>query len=275
MTGYQLEIADAAEMQPLRAMQANELRGPAQDGTEEGILTYRADFVKIECREAAGYACIGTYERYQGVILEYFLLHQYRVDAVSIIKEIIRQFHCTQWLVNTQDFFAFPVMLDARLEYEIDAYLFAIDDSIDVPSERPPDIWVDITTLGELAEVYPLLMQDGFYTGGDMNSLLPFIAQNEMYTMRKGGALIGAGFAGVCKRTPQYADIAMIIDRGHRRSGYGALLVKTLIERCRSRELIPTAVCDVKNFASRSALQRAGFSLSGCLLAARVDGILL
>ncbi|MCL2322749.1 MAG: GNAT family N-acetyltransferase, partial [Oscillospiraceae bacterium] len=115
------------------------------------------------------------------------------------------------------------------------------------------------------------IMQDGFYTGGDINSLFPIITANEMYSLKKNDRLIGAGFIGVSKRTPGYADIAMIIDKENRHNGYGVLIVKVLVAKCRLLNLIPTAVCDVTNLASRKVLQKAGFHLDGCLLLAQVD----
>ena len=132
------------------------------------------------------------------------------------------------------------------------------------------ELTVEVTASEEIDEVFQLIMQDGFYSGGDINSLSPTIADNEVYSMRKNGKLVGVGFVGQSKRTASYADVAMIIDSENRRNGYGILIVKILVTKCRRMKLIPTAVCDVKNLASRKTLQKAGFYLDGCLLLAQV-----
>lgn len=272
MSDYFFEIVDPTDLQYLRDMQVKELRGTAQDGTEEGIVTYRAHFVRImKSKEIVGYTCIGTYDFYKDMILEFYLISQYRIDAADIIKQIIKIYKCRQWLVSTHDFFAFPIMLDLQLTYKIDAYKFAIDDSMKIEPKLGSEITIEVTTPEEIYEAYPLIMQDGFYTGGDINSLFPIISANEMYSLRKNDQLIGIGFIGASKRTPSYADIAMIIDRENRRNGYGVLLVSALVAKCRLLNLIPTAVCDVKNLASRKVLQEVGFYLDGCLLLAQVD----
>jgi predicted acetyltransferase len=205
------------------------------------------------------------------MILEYYLVRKYRADSADIIKQLVKRHKCKQWLVNTQDFFAFPIMLDLQLQYDIDAYKFAIDDAIRIDYELGSEMTIEVTTIDEIKDVYQLIMQDAFYSGGNINSLSPFIAAHEVYSLRKNNKLIGVGFVGQSKRTPSYADIAMIIDRENRCQGYGVLLVQALVDKCRLLKLIPTAVCDVKNLTSRKVLQKVGFNLDGCLLIAQVD----
>lgn len=60
----------------------------------------------------------------------------------------------------------------------------------------------------------------------------------------------------------------MIIDEKERHKGWGVLLVKALISRCRLLNITPTAICDVNNLTSRKTLQKAGFHLDGCILLA-------
>lgn len=60
--------------------------------TEEGIITYNADFVKISSRkEAAGYACIGTYDHYKDITLEYYLISKYRANSADVIRQLIKR----------------------------------------------------------------------------------------------------------------------------------------------------------------------------------------
>lgn len=71
---------------------------------------------------------------------------------------------------------------------------------------------LEITKPEELKEVYQLIIQDGFYTGGSIETLIPRIEVKELYSLREDQKLIGVGFIDVLLRTPTYADIAMIID---------------------------------------------------------------
>ena len=252
-------------------LQIYEIKGTAQDSTEEGIVTYAAKFIKISRSiEVIGYVCIGTYEYYKNVILEYYLVGKYRADSGMILSHIARCYSCDKWLVNTHDFFAFPVMLDLRLPYEIDAYKFTVESSIMVEYEFDKAATFEVTRQKEINEVYNLIQQDGFYTGGNIETVIPQIKTESIYSLRIDNRLIGVGFISVLERTPSYADIAMIIDWKERKKGWGTLLVKALICRCRDLNIIPTAVCDVNNAASRKTLQQSGFHLDGCLLMAKL-----
>lgn len=272
MCHFTFEKVEPSSVDHLRKIQLKELKGPVQDFIEEGIVTYKADFVRIlKEKELIGYACIGTYEYYKDIVLEYFIFSKYRSNAGVIIRQLARHYKCKEWFVNTHDFFALPVMLDLRLPFEINAYKFANDESTNVDHEFDSNVLFEVTKFEELEEVYKLIMQDGFYTGGGIETLIPRIEVEELYSLRKNGRLIGIGFIGVLKRTPTYADIAMIIDRNERNKGYGVLIVKALISSCRLLNFTPTAVCDVNNLASRTTLQKAGFYLDGCILLSRFE----
>jgi predicted acetyltransferase len=184
---------------------------------------------------------------------------------------LARHYKCKEWFVNTNDYFSLPVMLDLRLPFEINAYKFAIDESTNVNYEFDSNITMDVTKLEELEEVYKLIMQDDFYSGGGIETLKPRIEVEELYSLRIDRRFIGIGFIGVLKRTPTYADIAMIIDRNERHKGYGILIVKALISRCRLLNITPTAVCGVNNLISRTTLQKASFYLDGCILLSRFE----
>jgi predicted acetyltransferase len=247
MCDFTFEKVNPYSVEHFREMQLNELKGPVQDSIEEGIITYKADFVRIlKEKELIGYACIGTYEYYKDIILDYFIISKYRSNAGTIIEQLARYYKCKEWLVNTHDFFALPVMLDLRLPFEIDAYKFANDESTNVDYEFNSNEKLEVTKLEELEEVYKLIVQDDFYSGGEIETLKPRIEVEELYSLRIDGRLIGIGFIGVLKRTPTYADIAMIIDRNERHKGYGVLIVKALINRCKLLNITPTAVCDAR-----------------------------
>jgi len=272
MCDFSFEKVKPSSVDCLRKMQLNELKGPVQDSIEEGIITYKADFVQIlKGKEPIGYACIGTYEYYKDIVLEYFIIVKYRSNAGVIINQLARHYKCKEWYVNTHDFFALPVMLELQLPFEVDAYKFANDESISMDYKFENSVTLEVTKLEELEEVYKLIMQDGFYSGGGIETLIPRIDVEELYSLRVNGKLIGIGFIGVLMRTPDYADIAMIIDKNERHKGYGVLLVKALITRCRLLSITPAAVCDVNNLASRSTLQKAGFYLDGCILVSRFE----
>lgn len=273
MIGYfEFERVELDSLEYLRKMQVKELKCQVQDFIEEGIVTYKADCMRILAKgEDVGYACIGTYEYYKDIILEYYLIDKNRVYAEELLKQIAKDYGCKGWFVNSQDFFALPIMLDSRLPFEINGYIFEIDNTEKVDYKLGQGLSFETTGRIELQEVYELIIQDDFYTGGGIETVEEKIAKEILYSLRLDGRLIGVGFAGILKRTPGYADIAMIIDPHDRQKGWGTFILKALINQCRLQNIIPTACCDVNNNISRRTLQKAGFYLDGCMLLVRIE----
>jgi hypothetical protein len=109
MCDFTFEKVKPSSMEHLRKMQLNELKGPVQDSIEEGIITYKADFVRIlKENELIGYACIGTYEYYKDIVLDYFIISKCRSNAGAIIELLARHYKCKEWFVNTHNFFVMP-----------------------------------------------------------------------------------------------------------------------------------------------------------------------
>jgi RimJ/RimL family protein N-acetyltransferase len=114
-------------------------------------------------------------------------------------------------------------------------------------------------------------MQDGFYTGNGRIALAVRIKNGEIYLLRSQDMLIGVGFVSPLGRTPDYADIAMIIDGRHRMQGFAVQLVKQLIQISLHKGLIPTALTSPQNIASRKTLEKCGFFIDGCMLLAKIN----
>ena len=263
---WTFEATDLPGVEAMRVAQAAELNGPVRDSTEEGIVAYEADVVKIwGAGEVIGYACLGRRRRYEGTLLEYWLARDRRAAAAEILRQLSEQ--CREWLVDTHDFFALSLLMDTRLRYEVDAYTFAfagLPQSVVGPSGSAA---LEATDPEDADALYRLLLQDGFYTGGGVETLLPQIRARHLYALRAGEKLFGAGFVGVIDRTPDYADI----DRDERRRGWGAILVRELARKCLERGCTPIAICAADNSASRKTLGKSGFFLDGCLLSATLD----
>jgi len=268
----QFEVEKPSTLEDLRNIQIEELKAQVQDYIEEAIVTYKADFVSIAISgKRAGYACIGTYGDFKNIILEYYLIRKYCNFSGIALKSLANKYDCKKWIVNTQDNFSMPLMLDLRFKFETESYIFSTNGNKPKKYKLGNNMSLETTKDTELTETYKLLLQDGFYTGGSIETVAKRIAVNELYSLRIDGKLIGVGFIGILARTPKYADIAMIIDRRHRHKGFGTLLVKALIYESFEKKLIPTALTDVNNKNSRRALQKAGFYIDGYTLLAQVQ----
>jgi GNAT superfamily N-acetyltransferase len=69
---------------------------------------------------------------------------------------------------------------------------------------------------------------------------------------------------------PPYADLFMEVAPGHRRRGFGSLLVQELKRIGRERGHVPAARCRADNLASRRTLERAGMLPCARIVSGRI-----
>jgi hypothetical protein len=257
----------------LRNMQTKDLKGQIFDSLDEHIEL--ADVVCIQINfinEVIGYAIIDDKDDAGIFLLEFYIVLKHRKNAKYIMGKLIDRYHCCQWFVNTQDSFALPLMVESGFSYSLDGLIFSA-----IPLQYLGDISqdgvkIEIAITAELNDIYDLVMQDGFYSGGGVDALANCIEDKEIYLLRLQEKIIGAGFVSPLLRTPKYADIAYIIDKKHRQKGYATALVKVLIHISLKNGLIPTALTSPTNKASRKTLEKCGFYLDGCMIIATLNG---
>lgn len=253
----------------LRHEYITEIAVQVQDYVEEGISRYNGKCIQIldgECE--IGYVCIGTYDYYKDIILEYYVMPEYRRSSVEIVYSIKNNFNCVGWFVNTNDKISLPVLMELNLNYVIDGYIFSYNTSDIEYSSTNNNVRFYLSKVEEIDYIYDIVTQDNFYTGGDKDTIMARIKEKMFFSLYYDRILVGVGFKDILKRTPNFADVGMIVDSKFRKNGFGTLILKELIHECTKHEVIPTACCEKSNLISRKVLENIGFYIDGCLLLA-------
>ncbi len=251
----------------LRCDYIDEIAVQVQGYVEEGITTYNGKCIHILDREKEiGYVCIGTYDYYKDIILEYYVIPEYRHFSAKIVNSIKNKFNCVGWLVNTQDKISLPVMIELNLNHVINGYIFSYNKTNMEEVSENNRIKFSLSNIEEIDRIYNIITQDNFYTGGDKDTVIERIKEEMFFSLYYDERLVGAGFKDILKRTPKFADIGMVVDSKFRKKGFGTLILKQLIKECIESQVIPTACCEKNNFISRKALEKVGFYIDGCLL---------
>jgi predicted acetyltransferase len=268
---YTFQRVPLSSVSSLRQMQICDLTGQAHDPLEEHIelsdplcLIIRFDGNDV------GYALIDEKAERGITVLEFFLGISHRKNASTVFRDITQSFNCSHWFVNTQDSFTLPLMAENGYTYDLDCLIFAMDRVKYENSNPEAKITLNDARQDDIDHVYKLIMQDGFYTGDGLEALTLRIKNQEIYMLKLDDELIGVGFVSSIARTPNYADIAMIIDCRHRKQGFAFRLVNQLVQISYQKNLIPTALTSIKNIASRRTLEKCGFYLDGCILLAKL-----
>ncbi len=272
MEDYRFQRAALKDLEPLRRLQTLDLKGQVNDPIEERIeLSDPACLGIRRAGEDVGYALLDDKTENRITLLEFYLVPSRRRDARLVLEELVRAFHCGYWFVSSQDSFALPLLLERGWPYELGGYLFSVEKTRLAGGNDAEATGLDRANLDDLEITYRLIMQDGFYTGNGQEAFADRIRNGEIYVLRSEGEPIGVGFVSPLARTPRYADIAMIIDRRHRRQGFAFHLVSRLIQISFDKDLIPTALTSPGNIASRKTLEKCGFHLDGCMLLAKMS----
>lgn len=258
---------DIENINKLRCDYIDEIAVYVQDYIEEGITTYNGKCVLISDGEKEiGYACIGTYDCYKDIILEYYVMPEYRHFSAVIVNSIKNNFNCSGWFVNTQDKISLSVMMELNLNYVINGYIFSYNESNMNKLSENSIIKFSLSKNEEIEDIYNIITQDNFYTGGNKDTVIERIKEKVFFSFYYDDELVGVGFKDILKRTPKFADIGMVIDSKFRQKGFGTLILKYLIKECLESQIIPTACCGKDNFISRKTLENVGFYIDGCLL---------
>ena len=274
MENYTFYPVQYADLVPLRNMQVRDLKGQEHDPIEEQIELSKPMCLFIrDLDEVIGYALIDDKDIKDIILIEFYIIYLYRKNTKHVLKKLIQNYHISHWYVNSQDSFALPLMLEKNYPYEIDALIFSADPSTSHNYELEDEEYIVMAKLNELQLVYQLVIEDGFYTGDGQEALASRINNNEIYLLRSQEMPIGVGFVSPLRRTPEYADIAMIIKRPYRKKGFASKLVSHLIDVCRTKEVFPTALTSTTNIASRKTLEKCGFYLDGYMLLAEINKI--
>lgn len=260
---------DIENINKLRYDYIDEIAVHVQDYIEEGITTYNGKCVLISDGEKEiGYVCIGTYDYYKDIILEYYVMPEYRHFSAAIVNSIKNNFNCAGWFVNTQDKISLPVMMELNLNYVINGYIFSYNKSNKKEVFENSRMIFSLSRIEEIDHIYNIITQDNFYTGGNKDTVIERIKEKVFFSFYYNDELVGVGFKDILRRTPTFADIGMVIDSKFRKKGFGTLILKYLIKECLDSQIIPTACCEKNNFISRKALENVGFYIDGCLLLA-------
>jgi predicted acetyltransferase len=270
MKDYIFQRAALSDLQALRQGQVGDLKGQVYDPLDEQIELAAPTCLKIlNAGQEAGYAILSKKNPPEITLLEFYLLPSHRKHAGAILDELVRLYHCSNWFVNSQDSFALPILLERGLSYEIDGYLFSTQKIDGESAYSANEIHLSTATSGDLESTYALILQDGFYSGNGRKGLTERIRNGEIYLLKPQDNLIGVGFVSPLKRTPRFADIAMIIDGRYRMQGLGVQLVRQLVQISWEKGLVPTALTSPQNTASRRTLEKCGFYIDGCMLLAQ------
>jgi len=89
------------------------------------------------------------------------------------------------------------------------------------------------------------------------------------YVLEADGEIVATG-GYVWNYNFPYIDLYYEVKEGHRKKGFGTLIVQELKKEAYTLNRVPAARCNLKNLASRNTLTRAGMRVCGHILVGKI-----
>lgn len=187
-------------------------------------------------------------------LLEFYVIRAY-IDQVDLIfEEIIHAFSIKKALCKSFDHTFLSCCVGVQKQTK------AIGLLCREYEEQPlPNTTRDITIrfAGPEDEQHIAAINEEVFDHED--EIREVIKKHNMLIFEHGSNIIGFGiFQRVIPGRSEY-DIGMLVDRRYRRQGYGAYIIRYLVDYCKSHDYRPICGCAIENDASRRCLERVGF----------------
>lgn len=248
----------AERLEDIRRIQAAGLHGPSQLYTDARVAAPDAIHLGLVVGDTVrGYASFSS----AGALMEIFVAPPFRPLALTFWQQSCARVAATEWEINSYDRFALSLAWNAGCTlHDFSAYLFSFDAPM---AAMPPGYTLRRATAADLAAMKPVLRENDFYTV-DWGRLEPEVAEGTWFVaLDRQGSLVGAGYNEPVTRTPQFADVGMVVTAHRREGGIGAGIAAGAAAICLEQGLTPVAVCAAENQSARRALERGGFYADG------------
>jgi len=187
-------------------------------------------------------------------LLEYYVIHTYIDQVDRIFEEIIHAFSIKKALCKSFDHTFLSCCVGVQKQTKAIGILCREYEEQPLPH---PTRDIVIRFAAQEDEQHIAAINEEIFDHED--EIREVIKKHNMFIFEHGSNIIGFGiFQQVIPGRPDY-DIGMLVDRSYRRQGYGAYIIRYLVDYCKRHNYRPICGCAIENEASRRCLERVGY----------------
>lgn len=234
----------------------------------DSLIESQELFLELMVREAQPFAVLDGdtlvgyfFEDTGHALVEYYVRPPFFAHVDTIFGAILMERGIQTVYCKSFDHLLLSCCLDVQKKTKAVGYLFREYE------KRPlPTIHHVTTRLAEKAdEAYIIEINEEIFDHPE--EIAETIANKNMLLFEKGDTVIGFGiFQRTIAGRPEF-DIGMLVNREFRRQGYGAYILRYLMNYCEEHGYRPTGGCAIENLASRRCLERVGYKAQYRMLA--------
>ncbi|MCM1992843.1 GNAT family N-acetyltransferase [Oceanirhabdus seepicola] len=186
-------------------------------------------------------------------LVQFYVSKEYYTNAPEIFIYIIKSNKVKDAAVSTKESEYLALCLDNQKSVEVDTYLFVDNQKISHELNSFRNTTFRLANKGDINIIKNKCdaAYDGYYED--------LIENDNLFVLYEGSSLLGIGEFRIIKSNLQYGDIGVVVAEEYHRRGIGTYIINQLKEHCYNKGLEPLACCNVRNMASKSTLEKAGF----------------
>ena len=249
------ELSSAAEIADLRQEYLDSLM-ESQELFLELMVREAQPFAVLDGDTLVGY----FFESAEHTLVEYYIRPHYFAHVDTIFGVVLMERGIQKVYCKSFDHLLLSCCVDVQKKTESMGYLFRDYEKRPLPTSHKLT-----TRLAEKAdEAYIIEINEEIFDYPE--EITETIANKNLLLFEKGDNRIGFGiFQRTIPGRPEF-DIGMLVNREFRRQGYGAYILRYLMNYCEERGYRPTGGCAIDNLASRRCLERVGYKAQYRLL---------
>ena len=250
-----VQLEHSAALQQMRNDYLHTLIAP-MDGMWESAVISQATFWEIQDRgQRAGYFCINS----ENDLLRFSLLAEYQVQAQAIFRRVISTYGIQHAIASTIEPFYFSLCLDIQAHMTLHSYLFHDHKRVELSAEHGRNL----IRKASKEEFVPLLHFYQANTAGPGAWIAPFLrtrlACEELFVLYDQQTVVATGECIPSQTQTPYADLGMVVAQAYRGQGFGSSVLIQLKNHCYATGWKPICSCAADNYASKKAIEKAGF----------------
>jgi GNAT superfamily N-acetyltransferase len=198
----------------------------------------------------AGYFCVNS----DKVLCEFYLDDSALLFAQEIFRFLLEKNYFVAADCKSFDHLLMSLCFDYQKKISCMGYMFRDFVNVDYSLGKYENLLFCYAKPEDTDKIYD--MSGDFF---EREELEDNINRKEVFILYSNDILLGAGICQKVLPGLNYNDIGMVVAENHRNKGIGTFIIAKLKEYCIDHDSIPICGCWYYNYASKRALEKAGF----------------
>ena len=242
-----IEVESLNDIYQYREQYINQLSYPQELYFEEEIRKCKCFLINLNLN-TIGYFCVNPVK----VLYEFYINNDVLVFAQEIFKLLLEKGYFVAAECKSFDNLLMSLCFDLHKKASCTGYLFREFTNTEYLLNGFDNTNFRIAVPKDLESISEI-------SGDFFEDLKESILREEIFVLCINSNILGVGSCKKVWKSKNYYDLGMVVSEIHRNKGIGSFIIKKLKDYCCGSNKVPICGCWYYNYASKKALEKAGF----------------